>query len=130
LVSASYNDLCQGSFEGTAEVTLVPPLIGEIIVNDSYCIGDPILLQSSIIGNLNYEWTSTGSGIFTDNGTQSTRYIPGDNDEEITFSLNLSNGCETIQLTAITKIISISGVFTIDFDQQDLMENLEYVFTA
>ncbi|MEO0552232.1 MAG: gliding motility-associated C-terminal domain-containing protein [Bacteroidota bacterium] len=130
LVSASYNDLCQGSFEGTAEVTLVPPLIGEIIVNDSYCIGDPILLQSSIIGNLNYEWTSTGSGIFTDNGTQSTRYIPGGNDEEITFSLNVSNGCETIQLTATTKIISISGVFTIDFDQQDLMENLEYVFTA
>ncbi|MEM9391585.1 MAG: gliding motility-associated C-terminal domain-containing protein, partial [Bacteroidota bacterium] len=130
LVSASYNDICQGSFEGTAEVSLIAPLTGEIIINDSYCIGDQILLQSSIVGDLNYEWTSNGSGAFADNGTPSARYTPGDNDEEITFSLNISNGCETIQLTATTEIISVSSVFTIDFDEQDLTESLEYVFTA
>ncbi len=132
LIEASSNTNCEAQLKGSAEVTTILPLEGEILVNENNCSSDEVALQSSIIGDLIYTWSTDGAGSLIRNGTPSTTYVPAAGEEEVTFFLSIATLCETINLTKTTTITWVDGSFTIDENVgfEDLLQNLEYTFRA
>lgn len=121
---------CSASTSGMARVGLTNPLSGEILVDNEHCQDESILLRSSITGDLNYKWSSNGQGGFNDDTSEFTLYTPAAGEEEVTFFLDVSDHCSTLNLTATTTIIHLNSSFNTSPDpvENGFTANLEYLF--
>ena len=124
---------CEGQISGRAEISLAPSLEGNISTDEIYCEGDEINVISdfSDIG-LSFQWTTNGSGQLVSPNAPSTNYIPSDNDEELTFQLEVSNSCERVTLNAETRVIRLNPGFSIDPNpgEEPFIAQVLYTFTA
>ena len=124
---------CDGQISGRAEISIAPALEGNISVDEIHCEGDEINLISDFSDPaLSFQWTSNGTGELMSANSPSAKYIPSDDDEELTFELQVSNSCDQINLSAGTRVIRLNPAFNIDPnpDEQPFIAQVPYTFTA
>ncbi len=133
LISVTGGSLCEGTVSGLGVVleSVVPT--GSIIIDESACVGNEIVLDNNIVGfNYTYLWSTSGSGMLIDANSQRARYVSDEEELELEFTLEVFSGCEITEFNSITNIYSTSAQFEIDPAPENgvLLANVEYTFTA
>ncbi len=124
------NGQCSTSGEGLVSIKQTNPITGSVVVADSYCEGDEILLEfdADFDGEINIMWETTGDGTFVNPSGNVIIYRPASTDEELSFTASLSNACEANEVMGNTAIRKLNASYSIEPAMERLITNVEYTF--
>lgn len=130
----SVNDAnCEGTVSGSATISEVGGLSGEIALNNQYCLGELITVSSTLpqIGTT-FSWSTDGLGTLNNANSATATYVSSENDNNVTFTLVASNACNETTISASTEIIIVSADFEVipEIQNNELTVGLDYTFLA
>lgn len=122
---------CEGTVSGTAPVSVLPPLAGDITTAAAYCPGS-IPLTADLTGEpTTIQWSVSGSSGSIENSNRiSATFHASESDSVLTFRLHASDGCSELELEKPVTIIRLDATFFVTpvADNNTLLQGTEYVF--